>query len=159
MVSSPPAPPARSGSLPTTPIARRRFRPPPLPAPPATAEGRASRPRPGGAPPKTTSVRTATRPAAGGETLLIRSSRRSTDATEEPSQRVVSLAGNRRCKRVTPLLFTPLICPSSRGRIRLQTSQPSRRRRTRGNADLRSFLSGPFSILKSVVATKKKCVL
>lgn len=84
MDSPPPLQPARSGSPLTTLMPRWCFPPPPLPAPLVMAEGRLYSSQPGEVQLKITSVRTVIHPAAGGEKFLIRSSRRSRDATKGP---------------------------------------------------------------------------
>lgn len=80
--SPPPAPHAPSASRRTPPTANSSSRPPPRPAHQAVVAWRASSSRPGGALWRSTRVKRASRPAAGGETLLIRSLRRSRDVTE-----------------------------------------------------------------------------
>lgn len=84
MDSSPPVRPVRSGSPLTTAMPRWRFPPLPPPAPLAMVEGRLYSSPPGEVQLKITCARTAIHPAAGGEKLLIKSLRRSRDATEGP---------------------------------------------------------------------------
>lgn len=84
MDSPPPVQPARSGSPLTTPMPKWRFPPLPLPAPLVMAEGWLYSSQPGEVQLKITCARTVIHPAAGGEKLLIRSSRKSRDATKGP---------------------------------------------------------------------------
>lgn len=129
----PPVRPARSGSPLTTLMPRWRFPPLPLPAPLVIAEGRLYSSQPGEVQLKITCARTVIHPAAAGEKLLIRSSRRSRDAIKGTQVTCTGHQGQLFIHREQQLqhftLFIQMIFPI---KVRPGPHRPNQQRSPRG---------------------------